>query len=476
MISRLKPEQLAEIRTAFEQMQDREDLLNLLNRVCWMLEGSPMVVRVQDMIDAEEPLSWEIPDKYTNFITDKQLGFFASSFTERSKKRKRYSRFYITKKNGKQREINAPVTKLMEIQTALNLILQTLYTVQEPAFGFAAGKNIIKNAAGHIGKKFVLNVDIKDFFPSIYFRKVKIMLERHPFNLSAEREPLAFMIANLCTENGCLPQGAPTSPILTNIICQRLDKNLQDFAKKFNIHFTRYADDISFSSNEFVFTKRFMQELESILKIERFQLNTEKTRIQGRAYRQEVTGLTVNEKINVNRQFLRSYRTLLHLYNTKGPKAAKSYLLKRKAVKSNLRAIAKQQKVQFIKNVILGKYNFITQVKGKDSIKHPFENAMNITPVIVNVYNLPGKIYGIRHKLHKGLEYEIDEQLTRINKAILDDSVSIVSEDAVQYGIVEPKNKQLDNLIEKILNEWSGDKEKGFEKAMRLLKQQLDEQ
>ncbi|MFN8307330.1 MAG: reverse transcriptase family protein [Ferruginibacter sp.] len=467
---KLTPEQTASIRTAFAEMQSREDLLTLLNRVCWMLEGSPKSTRLQDLIDAEEPLKWEIPEKYrdNNFITEKQLGFFSTSFKESAKKRKRYKRFYITKKNGSQREINAPVRKLLEIQRALNCMLKAMYTVQEPAFGFAPGKTIAGNAAGHVGKKFILNADIKDFFPSIHFRRVKIMLEKAPFDLTGEREPLAFLIANLCTENDVLPQGAATSPLLTNIICQRLDKKLQALAQKFNVYYSRYADDLSFSSNEYVFSKRFMNQLEAILESERFQLNPEKTRVQGKAYRQEVTGLTVNEKLNINRHYLRNYRTLVYLYKTKGEKAAREYLFKKKPARSALLELVRRLKKKggYIRNVITGKYNFIKQVKGADAMRPPFEIAVTAEEPKVKIFKKADKIYGVRNEEDRKEE----EQMQGSYKEMLDDSADMAAESVMLYG--DPgKQKKSSNakLIENVLGIWE-QQENGFKNAMELLK------
>jgi RNA-directed DNA polymerase len=389
-------------------------------------------------------------------ITSKQLSYFSAAFTTDEKRRKRYTRFFIKKKSGKSREILAPIPKLKLIQRCINVMLYSVYIPQESAYGFVPGKSIFDNAKVHAGSAFVYNIDVQDFFPSIYFKRVKKVLELPPFNLTGEREPIAFMIANLCSENGVLPQGAPTSPFLTNIICQRLDRRLSEFAKKLNARYSRYADDITFSSNDFVFTKRFRDKLEKILMDERFTINPEKTRIQGKAYRQEVTGLTVNEKVNINRRFYRKYRTLVHLFKTKGPEAALGYHLMRMPL--NLLS-ARSHKMDisvddYIRSVILGKYLFIKMIKGTDAVKPPFEIK-------------PGKTRGIA----------LGEALVRLDLKSISGNLKISNEEEKGQSGEESKIKtnitQSDFPIDEILDIWEAD---GFEKAIDQFKQLDNEQ
>ncbi len=143
-------------------------------------------------------------------------------------KDKRYKQFIISKKSGKERTIESPDELLKRVQKLINYLLQIIF---EPyshysSNGFLFGKGIIRNAKPHINKNYVLNLDIKDFFPSINFRRIKVVLELNPFNLKDERERISFLIANICTYKNHLPQGVPTSPILSNIVTQRLGKNV----------------------------------------------------------------------------------------------------------------------------------------------------------------------------------------------------------------------------------------------------------
>lgn len=477
----VKPEKADLLRSAFEKMQNKEDLLSILNEVAHIQACSyePFFSNVERVSLAEIR---ENPDltikelfslKRKFRITQKQLDLFSSSFKGKEKKRRRYTQFYILKKSGKKREIKAPVPKLKEIQRALNNTLQLVYTVQEQAFGFVPGKNIADNARVHAGASFILNVDIKDFFPSVHFRRIKEMFEKPPFNLTGEREPLAFIIANLCTEDGVLPQGAPTSPLLTNIICQRLDRRLQKLASQFKGSYTRYADDMTFSCNDYVFTKRFMQRLEKILKDERFELNPEKTRIQGKAYRQEVTGLTVNEKVNISRRFYRSYRTLLHLYLTKGPEKALEYH-ERRMPKSI--AVIKRKKVikdptAYIKNVILGKYYFISMVKGKDWVPTPFNKDTERKVQSGQFSTL------INRSIILPTKEEKDQIANSVNEYNNIQFQTEINESPETYSYTRDSKIEPNKLIENILATWEKESESlGFEQAMELLKNQLNEQ
>ncbi|NCU04757.1 MAG: RNA-directed DNA polymerase [Chitinophagaceae bacterium] len=468
----LTVEHIKAIRDQFQLLRTKEDLLALLNFIAY-----PQLYATGYVPDDIDFSKIELPDDATTAeklglvfnssskkrrkqITAKQLTYFSTSFSDAEKKRKRYYRFHILKKSGKKREIHAPVSKLKQIQSCIYHMLQSVYETQPQAYGFVAGKSIADNASLHTGKAFVLNVDLKDFFPSVHFRRVKAMLEKPPFYLSGEKEPLAYLISNLCTENGVLPQGAPTSPFFTNVICQRLDQKLERLAKKFQTTYSRYADDLTFSANAYVFSKRFMLELEQIVKGERFQINEEKTRVQGSAYRQEVTGLTVNEKVNVNKHYLRSYRTLLHLYKTKGPLVAYEYHYKR--MPESVRVIKQQRTVtsatSHIQNVIWGKYLFLKMIKGDSVPMPPFTRNKYAKMVIEKSISLikpePENITGD------------DDTKTETKKYHQPVVQTILLEASVPNEPVEPNTKK-ETVVEQLLTAWE---KEGLEKAIELLK------
>ncbi len=278
-------------RNLFNKTQNTTDLLDLLNEVRERLfpKSKPFELRL--------------------------VNYYAFSARER------YTQFTIPKKNGGARTITAPVRTLKMIQRCINLVLNTVFVPPKQATGFVLNKCVRDNAARHVRKNYVYNIDLKDFFPSIAFRRVKTVLQLPPFNLSDE---ISFLIANLCCEDGSLPQGAPTSPTLSNIVCQRLDRQLNALAKRFGASYSRYADDITFSSNHNVYQAEgdFLRELNRIIAAQRFQINTEKTRLQKQAFRQEVTGLVVNEKVNLQRRYIRQIRAMLSNWEKKGMEEA----------------------------------------------------------------------------------------------------------------------------------------------------------
>lgn len=237
-----------------------------------------------------------------------------------------YEEFEIPKKSGGVRKINAPEAKLMNLQDKLSGMLLDLYKPKFAAKAFIKGRSILDNARPHAGKSFVFNIDIEDFFPSITFIRVRGMLSKPPYNIPLNT---ATVIAHLTTLKGKLPQGAPTSPVLSNMICRSLDTSLLSLARRYGCSYSRYADDITFSFRQslekipreiveigFENGKHFGEapgsELDSIIKANGFKIKESKTRLQGRRNRQVVTGLIVNKRPNVDRRFVRKTRALIH--------------------------------------------------------------------------------------------------------------------------------------------------------------------
>jgi RNA-directed DNA polymerase len=158
----------------------------------------------------------------------------------------KYTTFDIPKKSGGVRRISAPATALKIIQRKLNQVLQHAYESKAPVHGFVYGKNIVTNAQMHKGKRYVFNVDLKDFFPSINFGRVRGMFTAIPYNLNPD---VATVLAQICCFDNQLPQGAPTSPIISNMICAKMDSQLRRLAQSHRCIYTRYADDITFSTS-----------------------------------------------------------------------------------------------------------------------------------------------------------------------------------------------------------------------------------
>lgn len=245
-----------------------------------------------------------------------------------------YKTFEISKKSGGVRVISAPHDQLKVLQERLKILLDELYNPKSSAMAFIKGRSIVENAKQHTRKKFVFNLDLSDFFSSITFPRVRGLLMAKPYSLQSG---VATVIAHLCTLNGILPQGSPCSPVLSNMICSGLDRQLKYFAIKHRARYSRYADDITFSfyddlkyispdivsvlmgdgvSNHYYV--KCGRPLVSMIESCGFGINLSKVRLQSRYERQVVTGLVVNKKVNVERSYIRKTSAMIHSIEKQG--------------------------------------------------------------------------------------------------------------------------------------------------------------
>jgi RNA-directed DNA polymerase len=352
----LKKENSRHIETAFRKLKTKHDLLALLNYCKPLIYGK---------------------SAYT--ISLAQLSYHANPNLGKD----RYHKFSISKKDGSERTIHAPESGLKCIQRCLNLVFQVIHKPSDHAHGFVPGKSILTNALTHTNKNYVYNIDLKDFFASIDQARVWGRLKGKPFNLdkSTGRLELANIIASLCCheaevermdeeknwtilKKNVLPQGAPTSPTLTNIICQQLDFYLQAAAKRFKVDYSRYADDITFSSNHNVYHQNgeFINEIERIITAQGFHIKQSKTRLQTQEYRQVVTGLTVNKKPNLPRGYKKEIRMWLYFWNLYGLDRCNEIFVKDFLEKEHLDNTNALQ----IQTILKGKINFLKMVSGED--------------------------------------------------------------------------------------------------------------
>lgn len=156
-----------------------------------------------------------------------------------------YHSFMVRKRNGEEREISAPHPTVKILQRKLLYVLTLVWRPRAPVHGFRSGRSIKTNAEPHVGKALVLNLDLKDFFPLIHFGRIYGLLKAEPFSIG---DAAAAVVAQLCCREGVLPQGAPTWPIISNMICFRLDRQLSELAHKYHWYYTCYADDLTLSS------------------------------------------------------------------------------------------------------------------------------------------------------------------------------------------------------------------------------------
>ena len=298
-----------------------------------------------------------------------------------SKKVKRYRTFVIPKKSGGKREISAPVSKLRAFLWPVDLILKSLYEPKACVMGFTYGRSIVDNAKAHLGQNYILNLDLQDFFPSIKQARVWKRLQLAPFDFP---EDVASVIAGLCSykkvnEDGTieyvLPQGAPTSPVLTNIVCERLDRRLLGVAKRFNLRYTRYADDMTFSSMHSVLQigGEVYQEISKVIEEQGFTINPKKTRLQKVGARQEVTGLILSEKVNTPRSYVRDLDQILYVWGKFGYEKAYARLLQEEGKKAY-----HKKGIPTLENIIGGKLDYLKMVKGeKDKVYIKYASAFD---------------------------------------------------------------------------------------------------
>ena len=347
-----------EIVQIASQMSTREDLLALLNRI------------KQDEI---RELGFDV-DKFYPF-TMKQLLYYCNP----NHAFHRFRQFKIKKKSGGFRQITAPRNRsFMMLLQSVNEILKAIYTPSDYAMGFTEKRSVVTNASVHRSQNYVFNIDLKDFFPSVEQGRVMKRLTLAPFNFSPQ---IALLISGLCSMRVkrvqpietkqhdldkqfmyVLPQGAPTSPIITNTICDTLDRRLAGLAKRFGLRYTRYADDITFSSMHYVYSENgeFIKELARIINTQGFVINKAKTRIQKLGRRQEVTGIIVSDKLNVTKKYVREIRSLLYIWDKYGYSAAMSrFYPKYKAEKGHIKKGNPD-----LTNVLDGKLMYLKMVKG----------------------------------------------------------------------------------------------------------------
>lgn len=233
-------------------------------------------------------------------LTEKLVQFI------RYRPEKFYTTFQVPKKNGSLRTIQAPRLYLKVIQHyILDCILSTA-KISDSAFGFRPGASPAGGAQIHAGCRYLWNTDIRDFFPTIKKAQVVQAFQVLGYTLESSN-----WLSAICCLNEALPQGAPTSPTLSNIVFHTIDLTVEEICRSKNIQYSRYADDLSFSSQTPI-PSHFQDEIISLLRRCGFEVHPGKSRLMGPMCRREVTGLTVNEEVSIPRQKRRIIRSLFH--------------------------------------------------------------------------------------------------------------------------------------------------------------------
>lgn len=234
---------------------------------------------------------------------EKDLGFSAKTLYGLSNSlEKHYHTVYLPKSDGSKRKLSVPdlILKLVQKSIADNILIQ--YPISKYAKAYKQGSSIQKNARPHVGKKKILKLDIEGFFDHILYSRVKDTV----FYEEKYSESIRILLTMLCYYNDSLPQGAPTSPAITNIIMYDFDETVGTFCNEKNIAYTRYCDDMTFSGcfderGIISFVKGELRKLGLFLK-------NRKTAVISASKRQVVTGIVVNEKMNVTKDYKKTIR------------------------------------------------------------------------------------------------------------------------------------------------------------------------
>lgn len=329
--TKARREEQAATRTAAWQQRKRDEILHL---------GEEASNGLNDLASRGERLAkWALPDFATHralaesmAITVGELRFLA--YGRKVSKISHYRRFLMPKKRGGHRLISAPMPRLKGAQHwILEQILEKV-PLHDAAHGFRRERSILTNARPHCAAPLVINLDLRDFFPNVTWKRVFGLFLALGYSRS-----IATIFAQLCTEPPVeeiemdgetwqvatgvrhLPQGAPTSPAITNLLCRRMDARMAGIARKHGFTYTRYADDLTFSSptGNRETSQRLLWHVKKVIIEEGFHLHPDKLRIMGKGRRREVTGLIAGEKPSVPREDVRAFRALLDRLEKQGP-------------------------------------------------------------------------------------------------------------------------------------------------------------
>lgn len=266
-----------------------------------------------------------------------------------------YKLITIKKKNGKSRLLQAPSAYLKYSQRKILTAILSKLPVSQYATAYKKGVGLSANAAPHVGKRYLLKIDITDFFGNIRFEQVYSAA----FNTSFFPKNIGYMLTAICCYKDALPQGAPTSPALSNLVMKNFDNNIGNWCKSHGISYTRYCDDMTFSSdkplyNVFIKAKKMLDNMG-------FDINEKKTCFITNAARQSVTGLTVNEKISISREYKRALRQEIYYILKFGAVNALEYKQKSAVLPNDSSEVLRYL------DIIEGKINYILSVEPENS-------------------------------------------------------------------------------------------------------------
>ncbi len=299
-------------------------------------------IRVPEILTkTERGYRWPVPridnqNQLSDFLTltaPRLIDWLTLPHRRRATSVDHYRRFSMRKRDGSIRWIEQPAPTLKRIQRIIHRELLSQVPIHDAAYGFRRGRNIETCARQHCGRSTVLRIDLEDFFGGISSRRVRALMQ-----IAGYSKPIAQQLAWICTapalnvpkdpamqslQRTRLAQGAPTSPSLANAIAFRMDRRLAGLCQSMEVTYTRYADDLIFSSDNLSLphAKRFLTTVAIIAIEEGFRVNFRKTKFMRHGTRQKVLGLTVNEKPNIVREDYMRLKATIHNCVQHGPES-----------------------------------------------------------------------------------------------------------------------------------------------------------
>ena len=321
----------------------------------------------------------EFRDQYKQLISLEDLASFwgiaphqLSYYAYRFDKRRAYRAFPIPRRNGKERQIEAPIRQLRYIQRLIHESLTRVYGPHPAVHGFRAERSIVTNAEEHLGQRYVLNIDLADFFGSITINRIYGRLVAQPYSLGSN---VAQLIATLSTNvYARLPQGGPSSPVIANMVAAGLDSDLAQLCGSLGCWYTRYADDMTISTSRSDMPPQIARypnargtgqvilgdRLTYTIEDHGFQINHRKSRLYNQSTRQVCTGLVVNgQKVTPPRSFIRHLRSLVDHWQKNGWCDA-ARVLNSKETRPPV------SERQALANLVSGRISYLKMVRGRD--------------------------------------------------------------------------------------------------------------
>jgi RNA-directed DNA polymerase len=306
-------------------------------------------------------------------VTDLRLRYITYRLTSSQK----YRSFEIPKRKGGSRKIQAPIESLMSIQRRFLSVFQEIAPASQLAKGYVPGLSIFDHANRHKSRRWVVLADLSDFFPSINFGRVRAAFMSPPFQLPSS---VATIVAQLCCNDGVLPQGAPTSPVISNLICKQLDRRLLNLSRKYRLTVTRYADDICFSTNLSVVPDAIAvsdgfggyrpgSDLVETVRESGFFINETKFKVFERRDQKMVTGLIVNNGVSTPRKWRRQMRVVMSLLERYSDKKATEI------VSDWSRPVSRRPKIESLEKIARGKIghaHWIDEKASRDFVRSLF--------------------------------------------------------------------------------------------------------